>query len=465
MLRAVRWLGRKLRETALTARQLPSPVWIACLLHMLDGFAYFAISTNLTIYLTTNFGLSDMNAGIVYGIWGALLVAFGIPTGFLIDKFGIQKSLLIGALFNVVARTVFALTDSLVLVLGALFIGTTIGSGFFISVLHVAVNRYTEKNSKLSGFAFALLYTAMNVGAIGAMVGTDMALALTLYFEGYRLLFVVGAAASVLQLVISVVYKEPKSEESLAVEEEVTLRRCAGVLLEKSFWRLIGINVFCIGVRSMFRHWETLLPKWLTRVYPGIHYGTLLALNPILIIPFTPLVNAITQHFSQVYWVLVAGTLFSALSPLPPWLWVSQSTAPMLLSICLFTIPGEAVYSPKLGQVTLERSPAGKKGIYSGLIPIPYFAGNIFSGLFSGWLLDSYCPDPSESSSLGGSLEFSEARANECSKVWGWVILTAVTSPILLAAFKKLLDTEEDISVQYERFREEELQEFNDTQL
>jgi MFS family permease len=460
-----------LKSFFLTLRQLPGQVWVAFLLHMLDSFAYFAISTNLTIYLTTNFGVDDVTAGVYYGVWGALLVVFGIPTGFLIDRLGIKTSLIVGAVFNSLGRTIFALSDSLPIALTALFFGTTIGSGFFISVLHVAVNRYTETEKSHSSVAFALLYTFMNVGAIGAMLGTDLALEVTLFFEGYRLLFVTGAAASIISLAIAVLYKDKdKGTANLMDEGPLTLRQCAGVFCEREFWRLITINVFCIGVRSMFRHWETLLPKWLTRVYPGVHYGTVLALNPILIIPSTPIVGTLTQHIKHVYWILVFGTLLSALSPLPPWLWITPSLTPVILSICIFTILGEASYSPKLGQITLERSPPGKKGIYSGLIPIPYFAGNIFSGLFSGWLLDSYCPEiegSSEEFSSGLSnstsdFEYDPMRAYQCSKVWGWIILTAITSPILLAAFYKLLNPRETITEQYHRFRESELEEFDE---
>ena len=134
----------RVADFLLVLKQLPGQIWILLVLHMLDGFSYFAISTNLTIYLTTNFDVDDVTAGVYYGIWGALLVAFGIPTGFLIDRLGIKTSMIVGAVFNAISRTIFALSDNLEIALFALFIGTTIGAGFFISVLHVALNRYTE---------------------------------------------------------------------------------------------------------------------------------------------------------------------------------------------------------------------------------------------------------------------------------------------------------------------------------
>jgi len=466
----------KLADFLLVLKQLPGQVWILLVLHMLDGFSYFAISTNLTIYLTTNFDVDDVTAGVYYGIWGALLVAFGIPTGFLIDRLGIKTSMIVGAVFNAISRTIFALSDNLEIALAALFIGTTIGAGFFISVVHVALNRYTENDQRHSSVGFALLYTFMNIGAIAAMIGTDIALDMTLFFEGYRLLFVMGAAASIISLVIVVVFpaKNTGGTPEPEPDEPVTLGACCRIMMEGDFWRLIGLNVFCIGVRSMFRHWETLLPKWLTRVYPGVHYGTLLSLNPILIILSTPIIGSLTQHVKYVYWILVIGTLFSALSPIPPWFWITESTAPIVLSICIFTLLGEAVYSPKHGQITLERSPKGKKGIYSGLIPIPYFAGNIFSGLFSGWLLDTYCPELDYGSeellsntTLSGSFsteaEWDPMRAYQCSKVWGWILASAITSPILLTIFYRVLNKKETVEQSYSRFREEaEMDEFSD---
>jgi MFS family permease len=414
---------------------LPKQVWVVCVLHTLDAFAEFALSTNLTIFLTKQFELSDVQAGFYYGLWGMLRVVLGIPTGYLIDRFGIKKSMLIGAVFNCFGRAAFALSSNMYVSLGSLYVLTTIGSGFFGSVLHVAVNKYTSNSSRHASVAFAMLYTFANIGAIVAMLGTDVALTIGAD-NGYRMLFSCGAAVTVLTLLISALFRDVQFREDKFDEEELPRSELMRIFCEPQFWRIFTINAFCIGVRSMFRYWETLLPLWLTRVYPGIHYGTILALNPILIIPSTPIMGTLTQNISRVYWVLVVGALFSALSAAVPWLWTSSTILPIVVSICVFTIPGEAVYSPKLGQITLERSPSGKKGLYSGLIQLPSFAANAVAGPFSGWLLQRYCPADSSNSS---SFDLTDT-AQQCSKVWGWILLTSISSAVLLALFYRPLN-------------------------
>lgn len=416
-------------------RTFPWQVWVCFVLHFLDGFAYFSLSTNLTIYLTTEHQISDIDAGLYYSVWGALLVILGLPSGAIIDKLGIKWSLIVGAGFNTMGRIVFAMSATLWVQLAALFIGTTVGAGFFISTLHIAVKRYT-KGVAARSVAFSFLYWAMNIGAIAAMLSTDLALDSEVIWQGYQLLFVVAAVVSLVTFVISIYFHElPTRVESPTVKE------CLGVFREKPFYKLLGFNVSLIPVRAIFRYGEALLPIYLVRVYPGISYGAVLAINPLCIIVLTPIVGLLSKRISFVYGFVVLGTLVSALAFLTAISWHELSA--VVVALIIFTL-GEAIYSPKSGQYTLEHSPRGKEGLYSGLITIPYFAGNAVAGEFSGWLLDTYCPARSDSTE---TTEFDLAYAQECSNVWAWIVGSALLTPLLLILLYRLL-----------RFRKTELQ-------
>jgi len=355
-------------------------------------------------------------------------VVIGVPAGFLIDKIGIKYSLVIGSIFNTVGRIVFALSGTLWMQLLGLFVGTTVGAGLFISALHIGVKRYSGTKPSQT-VAFHLLYWAMNIGAIGAMLGTDLALDSTFLWEGYQLLFVLGAVTSMATFVASVFFKEIEVKI-----EKFTFKQYLAVVREKPFWKLLGFNFCLIPVKAMFRYMDALLPIYLTRVYPGVSYGAVLAVNPICIILLTPIAGLLTKRLHFVYGLVALGSLISALSPLPAVSWHELSS--IITFLVIFTF-GEAIYSPKVGQFSLENSPKGKEGIYSGLIPIPYFAGNIVAGSFSGWLLDAYCPDNDSSSSTASG--FDPVFAQECSKVWGWIIGTSLLSPIVLILLYRLL--------------------------
>lgn len=61
------------------------------------SFAYFSLALNLTIYLTDEFGITDQEAGWVYGLFGVAISITGLIFGVIIDKLGVRHSLWIGA--------------------------------------------------------------------------------------------------------------------------------------------------------------------------------------------------------------------------------------------------------------------------------------------------------------------------------------------------------------------------------
>lgn len=61
-------------------------------LKVLESYNYFSLSRILTLYLSEQFGISDMNAGSIFGAWGTLLTLYGIFLGSAIDWMGIKTS-------------------------------------------------------------------------------------------------------------------------------------------------------------------------------------------------------------------------------------------------------------------------------------------------------------------------------------------------------------------------------------
>ena len=59
----------------------PPELWKAYVLKFLDSYAYFSFSLIFTLFLSDDFGMSDVEAGTYYGAWGALVTVFGLFTG------------------------------------------------------------------------------------------------------------------------------------------------------------------------------------------------------------------------------------------------------------------------------------------------------------------------------------------------------------------------------------------------
>jgi dipeptide/tripeptide permease len=93
-------------------RGSPAELWKAYLLKFLDSFSYFSFSIIFTLFLSEDFGFTDIQAGTVYGAWGALITIYGLIVGCLVDNLGVAKSLQIGFLLSLVARIcIFATTS------------------------------------------------------------------------------------------------------------------------------------------------------------------------------------------------------------------------------------------------------------------------------------------------------------------------------------------------------------------
>jgi hypothetical protein len=96
----------------------PPELWKAYLLKFLDSYAYFSFSLVFTLFLSSEFGMSDVQAGSIYGAWGALITIFGLFTGTVIDNLGVATCLKIGFVLSFVTRTtLFICTSKHVLLL------------------------------------------------------------------------------------------------------------------------------------------------------------------------------------------------------------------------------------------------------------------------------------------------------------------------------------------------------------
>ena len=413
-------------------RSLPREVWLACLYHVFDAYASFVISLNLTIYLVTEFHLSDVQAGLYYGIWGVLSVAFGIPAGIYIDRIGLERSLWIGTSVSFLGRLVFAFSDNLYLTLASLFLCVTSGSALLDPAIHIVVDRYSG-SEEAKTFAFGVLYASMNFGALCAALLTDRLKDVIWLLSGYKLLFASGVLATVSSLPLVFAYINSQHRKAHQVcdhsdaSEESEEEQSKNPLKESAFWHLLAITVIMLPVRAMFRYADTLLPLYLTRIYEDAPYGSLIAINPSLIIPLSILFGFATKRFTNVYLMLVVGTLISALSALILFVFYNTSNYWNIVAFFVVFTIGEAIYSPKTYQYILARSPKGKKGIYGALIQIPTFAGSILSGVYSGFLLENYCPSAEETT--------------RCNQIGIWVMVSALATPLLLLAGYRFFNT------------------------
>ncbi len=131
-----------------------------------------------TIFLSQDFGLSDVEAGTIYGAWGALITVFGLFTGTIIDRLGVAKSLRIGFVLSFITRVMLLLCTSKNVLLFCTLVTLPLANCLGIPVLTIGLRRYTNNENR--GFAFGLFYVIMNFGALIAGPLVDI---LTRYYN------------------------------------------------------------------------------------------------------------------------------------------------------------------------------------------------------------------------------------------------------------------------------------------
>ncbi len=147
-----------------------------------------------------------------------------------------------------------------------------------------------------------------------------------------------------------------------------------------------------VPVQTLFAHNWLTLPYYLDRAFQGTfvsqYFEVFSNLNPLLIFILTPIIAGLTAK-SDVYKMMIYGTLVMAL---PTFLLAFGPNVNLFLIYVVGMTVGEAMWSPRFLQWIAEVAPKGKVGLYMGVGQFPWFLDKVFTGFYSGYFLEKYCP-------------------------------------------------------------------------
>jgi dipeptide/tripeptide permease len=475
-----------------TLKQCPRELWLIYFLKFLESYAYFSMSLILTIYLS-EFGFSDEEAGWAYGVFGTLTSAYGIVVGVLIDNLGVKASLVLGATLLTVGRTAVALTRSRLLLNIMLYTCLPLGSALGIPVMSTGIRRYTNASNR--AFGFSLFYSVMNIAAllsgllvdtlrrviaadsegasavclaattaaanIGTTNGASSAAATATattsngILEGlgpYRIILLTGAGASALMIFVAACAIREVDVSESGETTRFTPRRASPwnivkeIASESRFWRFILFVTILIGVKTVFRHLDATLPKYMIRSLGcDSSYGSVYAIDPVLVIFLVPLITAFTLEVSCFKQILV-GSFITAGSV---FIMVIASNYVAIIMFVVVLAFGEALWSPRLYEYSAIIAPMGREGTYMALASVPTFVAQIFTGGMSGWLLSLYCPCVKSTCEPCCTNVLPDGSEPCAGGRFMWLIIAVVTlsSPILLLLFSRVIQAATDAPV------------------
>lgn len=453
MVTHIRQITSKVNEGIRSIQNSPSELWLAYILKFLDSFSYFSFSIIFTLFLSADFGYSDLSAGTIYGAWGALVTLFGLFTGTLIDNLGVSLSLRIGFAIQLIAKMMIFFTTSKTILMISLTL-LSLGGCLGIPVLTVGIRRYTNDENR--GFAFGLFYVIMNFAALisGPIVDfctilfhkeKDNEVGTSWSFSGYRLVVLLGIFTNILACIVVLKVKEIKvgsndDESSPGGQQQVEkfhpskaapMKIMRETITSPDFWRFLTVCLITMNIRMIFRHLDATLPKYMVREFgEDVPKGTIYSINPLMIMILVPLITAATTKVDPLV-MIHHGCYISAASIFFLAFWTSIPSC--ILFVMVLSI-GESIWSPRLYDYTCKIAKEGREGTYMALASAPLFLAKLPVGLMSGYLLQKYCP---------------EEGTRNSQMMWLIVGLITATSPVLLTLLwgyiSKNHETEEPI--------------------
>lgn len=332
-------------------RNSPRDMWLLFGYKFVEYSAYAAMNMAVTLWLSKDCGLGDVEAGSFISAWSICLSVMGMFAGALVDAIGVRKTMLISVVFLIFARLVFSFVTHPALVFVFGFLPLAIGFAIVAPVISVAIKRYTTKEG--SALGFGLFYVVMNIGyAVGGLffdwirehLATKDAAGKVLdenagiillghHFSTYQMIFVVGLAATAVSFLITwfvrdgVEMTEEGTVEVRPVETHGSMwgaiskgaSDTCGLLWntvkERFFWIFLGLLTMTLFVRFVFFHFHYTFPKYGIRVLgEGAKIGTIYGvLNPVLIVFLVPLVAMFTKKTSS-YKMMIWGSAVSSLA-------------------------------------------------------------------------------------------------------------------------------------------------------
>ena len=421
---------RPLIEDLKELLRAPRELWIVYVMKFLESLAFFTVYTLLVIFLSSDHGFSDTEAGSVAGTWLTAVSVVVFLAGFVADAMGIRRALLVAAVSAAVGRGLLTFAGDKLSIYTALALSVW-GIACMKPTMNAAVRAYTNKSTV--AFAFSLYYVLMNVGALaqGPLItdfrkwfkeGANVA---GHHLSSSQMVFLVGFGASVLNVVLALFLREPPKSEQPKAGDKNPLAIAGEVLKERTFWVFMAMVALLTFVRLIFQHAHLTWPKFAIREFgEDFAFAWYWSINPAMIIALTPFATAITRRYRP-YPVITIGALITALSVFA----MAFSTTVTASVVFIVTLSiGEMLWSPRLYEYTATIAPRGREASYMGLSEVPLFLAKPLVGFLSGYLLTKYCPadGPRDSKHM-------------------WLIIGVMTiaAPLIMLVFRKNIEAKQ----------------------
>ena len=357
---------------------MPKQVWFLIIGTFVNTVGNSFLWPLNSIYIHDYLGKSLTIAGIVLML-NSLAGVFGnLVGGWLFDKLGGYKTILIGVLFNLAAHVCLVIWHDwpqyviLLMMLG-------FSGGMVFPALYALAGTVWPNGGRR---AFNAIFLANNVGvAIGPAIAGFVA---DINFE---YVFVANLAAYMLFFIV-VMTTFRRFDSNALTPKKATAER-TGQQDRVSLLSLLILSISLVFCWLSYSQWAATISSHTQGLGISLsQYSLLWTINGFLIVGVQPLIRPLVKYWEhKVKHQLIFGLVLMAVS------FGIVSIAgdfKMFVAAMVILTLGEVFFTPVIPMIANKLAPDGKQGFYQGLVNSASTIGRMLGPLFGGVMVDHY---------------------------------------------------------------------------
>lgn len=357
---------------------MPKQVWFLIIGTFVNTVGNSFLWPLNSIYIHDHLGKSLTTAGIVLML-NSLAGVFGnLVGGYLFDKLGGYKAILIGVVLNLMSISLLTIWHDWPQYIIFLAMMGFSGGIVYPAIYAIAGSAWPEGGRR----AFNAIFLANNVGvAIGpALAGIvadikfDYVFSANLFF--YAVFFV---------LVLTTFKRfDGSSMTTKSISNDETKRRNKGPILAISI-----LSISLVICWLSYSQWSATISSYTQGLGMSLsQYSLLWTINGFMIVAVQPIIKPIvTRWENKIKHQLVLGLLLMSLSF--GVVYFAQDFKMFAAAMIILTF-GEVFFTPVIPMIANKLAPPGQQGFYQGLVNSATTIGRMIGPVFGGLMVDLY---------------------------------------------------------------------------
>ncbi|HWI48882.1 MAG TPA: MFS transporter [Rummeliibacillus sp.] len=357
---------------------MPRSVWLLIIGMLVNTVGNSFLWPLNTIYMHDHLGQSLSMAGLVLMGNAAAGVVGNLLGGYVFDKFGGFKSIMLGTIITIIGLICLVFWHGWPHYVWFLTLIGFSGGIVFPSMFAMVGTAWPEGGRK----GFNAIYLAQNLG-----VAIGPALAGVVANKSFDYLFIANLIMYVLFFFVALSYKGISSENGMAPSS--VLSEGAKVKDRSSFNALFILGIGYLLSWLVYTQWTTTISSYTQDLGISLNqYSLLWTANGLLIVLGQPLINPIIKRMGEFY----KGQIFIGIAIFFISFFVVSfaSTFNMFLVAIMILTFGEMFVWPIVPTIASKLAPKGRDGFYQGLINSFSAIGRMIGPFLGGVLADQY---------------------------------------------------------------------------